>query len=147
MFRANVAALIRCGTKYVACRRADHNTWQCVQGGIELTDPSPLSAIIREIQEELGVKENDFVVVYQSKIWRRYYFTESVLKEKRFKDNVGQEQLWFLIDLPNFDSIHLENSEGEFSKVKLVELPLFLKSYAPWKHAPFYEFCQELGLA
>lgn len=73
MFRENVAALIKYQNKYIACCRADHSSWQNVQGGIEESDQSPLHAIIRETKEELGLNENDFKVVYKSMYWRRYF--------------------------------------------------------------------------
>ncbi len=146
MFRANVAALIRCQDKYIACYRMDHKSWQCVQGGIEPTDTSPSNALTRELEEELGVNKNDFKIINQSKFWRRYYFTQDILKNKRFKDNRGQEQLWFLIELHSFDRIHLEKSQGEFARVELFDLPSLLSSYSMWKQAPFYDFCRELGL-
>ncbi|MBX9839827.1 MAG: NUDIX domain-containing protein, partial [Silvanigrellaceae bacterium] len=122
MFRQNVAALIKFKDKYVACFRSDHSTWQNVQGGIEDSDKSPLKAIIRETKEELGLEENAFKIIYQSKYWRRYFFPKEILKKERFKGNIGQEQLWFLIELKNFNSIHLEKSVGEFQKVDLFEI-------------------------
>ena len=145
-FRANVAALIRYQDKYIACCRSDYSSWQCVQGGIEPTDISPLHAIKRELQEELGVTPNDYKIIYQSKFWRRYYFTKSILAKKRFKDNIGQEQLWFLVELTDLKSIQLEKSEGEFDRTELFDLPKLLELYSSWKKSPFYDFCRELGL-
>ena len=95
MFRANVAALIRYENKYVACGRSDFKTWQCVQGGIEEVDLSPIDAIKRELMEELGLEENSYRILFQSRFWRRYYFTQEILAKNRFQHNLGQEQLWF----------------------------------------------------
>ncbi|APJ04835.1 NUDIX domain-containing protein [Silvanigrella aquatica] len=146
MFRENVAALIKCQDKYLACFRSDHRTWQNVQGGIEKTDQSPTHAIIRETKEELGVQEKDFKILYQSKFWRRYFFPKEILKRDRFKGNIGQEQLWFLIELNNINSVHLEKSVGEFQKVDLFTIDKFLLTYSEWKRAAFYDFCRELNL-
>lgn len=146
MFRANVAALVQCQEKYIACYRADHSSWQSVQGGIEESDSSPEAAIIREVQEELGVLPEDFKIIKRSKFWRRYYFTKKILNSSRFKENIGQEQLWFLIQLNNFKSVNLENSHGEFSKVELFDLETLLLSYSSWKYAPLFDFCREIGL-
>jgi len=146
MFRQNVAALIKFKDKYVACFRSDHSTWQNVQGGIEDSDKSPLKAIIRETKEELGLEENDFKIIYQSKYWRRYFFPKEILKKERFKGNIGQEQLWFLIELKNFNSINLEKSVGEFQKVDHFEIERFLETYSKLKKPGFYDFCRELGV-
>lgn len=146
MFRINVAALIRCRGQFVGCGRSDYHTWQCVQGGMELTDISPRHAIERELQEELGLSPNDYHIVYQSRFWRRYYFTKKILAKQRFKNNIGQEQLWFLVDLPDFESIQLEKTCKEFDKIKLLSLPQLLNVYSIWKRASFYDFCREMSL-
>jgi putative (di)nucleoside polyphosphate hydrolase len=145
-FRPNVAALIRHKNKFVACCRTDFTTWQCVQGGIEDIDLSPTHAIERELHEELGIDKKHYEIIYQSKFWRRYYFTQEILAKQRFKDNIGQEQLWFLIELQDLKNIRLENSTGEFSRIELVELHELLNSYSKWKKPPFYDFCRELNL-
>ena len=146
MFRENVAALIKYQDKYLACFRSDHSTWQNVQGGVEKSDKSHSDAIIRETKEELGVKESDFKIIYKSMYWRRYFFPKEILKKERFKGNIGQEQLWFLIELKSFDSIKLEKSLGEFQKVDLFSIEKFISEYSKWKRPAFYDFCRELGL-
>lgn len=146
MFRKNVAALIICEGKYLGCYRADHHTWQCVQGGMETIDNTPQHAIIREIKEELGVQESDFKVTYQSKFWRRYYFTKDILKQTTRGNHIGQDQLWFLAELNSINSICLEKSHCEFSKVELFDIDFLLKQYSHWKRAPFYDFCREANL-
>jgi putative (di)nucleoside polyphosphate hydrolase len=146
MFRENVAALIRYKNKYLGCFRSDHRTWQNVQGGIEKSDKNPLDAIIRETKEELGVTEKDFKIIYQSIYWRRYFFPKEILKKQRFKGNIGQEQLWFLIELKDYNSIKLEKSAGEFSKVDLFTIQDLMNFYSIWKKPSFYDFCRELDL-
>ncbi|RDB36672.1 NUDIX domain-containing protein [Spirobacillus cienkowskii] len=146
MFRENVAALIRYKNRYLGCFRSDHRTWQNVQGGIEKTDKNPMDAIIRETKEELGVTEKDFKIIYQSIYWRRYFFPKEILKKNRFKGNIGQEQLWFLIELQDFNAIKLEKSAGEFSKVDLFAIQDLINFYSSWKKSSFYDFCRELDL-
>lgn len=146
MFRKNVAALIKCHDKYLACFRSDHNKWQNVQGGIENSDHSPIAAIIRETKEELGIEEKDFKIIYRSKFWRRYFFPKHILKKARFEGNIGQEQLWFLIEIKDIKCIHLEKSVGEFQKVDLFTIEQFLSNYSEWKKPSFYDFCREIGI-
>lgn len=146
MFRENVAALIKYQDKYLGCFRSDHRSWQNVQGGIEKSDKSPQNAIIRETKEELGLNESDFKIIYKSIYWRRYFFPKEILKKDRFKGNVGQEQLWFLIELIRFDSINLEKSLGEFQKVDLFTIEKLIDVYSKWKLPSFYDFCREINI-
>lgn len=145
-FRANVAALIRYKDKYVGCCRSDYNTWQCVQGGIEPTDASPAAAIERELYEELGIHLNEFKIIHQSSFWRRYFFTKEILARKRFEKNIGQEQMWFLVEITDFNCIQLELAQGEFDCASLFDIQELLNSYSQWKKPPFYDFCRELGI-
>lgn len=146
MFRKNVAALIKCNDKYLGCFRSDHSKWQNVQGGIEQSDGSPTEAIIRELKEELGISEKDFKIIYKSKFWRRYFFPKKILKKPRFAGNIGQEQMWFLIEIQNMNCIRLENSVGEFQKVNLFTINKLLAAYSEWKKPAFYDFCREINL-
>jgi putative (di)nucleoside polyphosphate hydrolase len=145
-FRPNVAALIRTQDKFIACCRADYSSWQCVQGGIESTDVSPIAAIQRELDEELGLKLGEYKIISQSKFWRRYYFTKEILAKNRFADNVGQEQMWFLVELTEKHSFQLDGAHGEFSHVEICSLQQLIQQYSQWKRPPFYDFCRELGL-
>lgn len=146
MFRKNVAAVIKCDNQFLGCYRSDHKTWQCVQGGIEPTDLSIAHAITREIQEELGLDSAYFSIQYQSKFWRRYHFTEQILKNNSRGNHIGQDQLWFLVELEDISKIRLEQSHGEFSKVQLFEIEFLMQQYSYWKRAAFYDFCREIGL-
>jgi 8-oxo-dGTP pyrophosphatase MutT (NUDIX family) len=153
MYRKNVAALIRCQGQYVACFRSDYASWQSVQGGVEPFDASLEDALGRELNEELGISPQNFKILYQSKSWRRYLFpSDAGQRQKREASDpskahyIGQEQLWFLIEIPDISCIHLEKSLGEFSRVELFSIEHFLSVYSPWKQDIFHDFCHEIGL-
>ncbi len=146
VFRKNVAVLLKCENQYVACYRQKHNVWQCVQGGVEQFDEDLSAAIHREICEELGMEQNNFQIISQSKYWRRYYFTPEILKENRFKDNIGQEQMWFLGEVYQFSKVDLKRSQGEFQEAKLMTIEELISNYSQWKKMTFIDFCREIGL-
>jgi len=153
VYRKNVAALIRCQGQYVACFRSDYGSWQSVQGGVEPHDLSLEDALTRELNEELGILPTDFKILYRSKFWRRYLFlSDTPLKQQRkLRDpskssRVGQEQLWFLIEIPDISCVHIENSMGEFARVDLFSITQFLSVYSQWKRAAFYDFCREIDI-
>ena len=146
-FRANVAALIRVGDKYLRCERSQpQGVWQTVQGGVESHDKDVRAALLRELSEELGVAPDLVTVVAQSRCWRRYYFPAEVLRAHPERTNIGQEQMWFLVELPTLGSVDLARSEGEFSKVELVELEVLLAHFVSWKLPIVKDFCYEMGL-
>lgn len=143
-FRHNVGALIRYENSYLACCRKDYHTWQSVQGGIENFDISPMNALIRELNEELGLKACDFKIIYQSKYWRRYFFTKKIHRNDTI--NFGQDQLWFLVEL--FDKKILQSHfwHHEFEQIEFVSLNEFLQRYAVWKKLTIVDFCREINL-
>lgn len=143
-FRHNVGALIRHNNAYLSCCRKDHHTWQSVQGGIESFDSSPKGALIREIDEELGIKKNEFEIVFQSQYWRRYLFTKKILQKN--KNNFGQDQLWFLVELFDKKILHSDQWRHEFAHIEFVSLEEFLNRYAAWKKATVFDFCREINL-
>lgn len=146
-FRPNVAALVRVGNKYLRCLRSKPvGVWQTVQGGIESTDASVRHALLRELNEELGVDPSLVTIVSQSRAWRRYVFPPEVRNSHPERQNLGQEQLWFLVELPSLESIDLGKSAGEFIKTELVELETLVEQFVAWKLPVVKDFCYEMGL-
>ena len=62
------------------------------------------------------------------------------------RNNIGQEQMWFLVELSDLSCIDLGRSEGEFSRVELVELEQLLANIVAWKLPVMKDFCYEMGL-
>ena len=146
-WRANVAALVRVGNRFLRCERSQpRGVWQTVQGGIEHTDESAQHALLRELEEELGVAAESVRVVAQSTCWRRYSFPPEVLRAYSKRCNIGQEQMWFLVELNHLSAIDLSRSEGEFFQVELVELEHLLANIVAWKLPVVKDFCYEMGL-
>ena len=146
-FRANVAALIRIGDHYLRCQRSDHHgVWQTVQGGIEEIDANPVEALLRELEEELGVNAEVVTIVAQSRCWRRYFFPDEILAKHPERTNIGQEQMWFLVELPDLSQVQLSRSEGEFCSTELVSLETLMANIVSWKLPVMKDFCYEMGL-
>jgi putative (di)nucleoside polyphosphate hydrolase len=146
-FRPNVAALIRIGDKYLRCLRAQpQGVWQTVQGGIEADDESVRHALLREMNEELGVDPALVRILGQSKYWRRYLFPPEVRQAHPDRLNIGQEQLWFLAELPSLECIDLKKSAGEFERAELTDLTTLVQQFVGWKLPVVKDFCYEMGL-
>ena len=71
-YRPNVAIIIvnKAG-KILWCRRKDGYGWQFPQGGLD-KDESPIDAIYRETQEEVGLEKEDIRIIKESEEWFDY---------------------------------------------------------------------------
>jgi hypothetical protein len=85
-------------------------------------------------------------IVSQSKAWRRYIFPPEFRHSHPERHNLGQEQLWFLVELPSMESIDLGKSAGEFVKAELVDLETLVQQFVAWKLPVVKDFCYEMGL-
>lgn len=139
-YRSNVAALLQCDGKFVACLRTKFPGWQCVQGGIDDEDLSAEHALLREFTEELGIPKSEVKILERSAYWRRYDFISNPIPYH------GQEQLWFFAKIESMDVIDLSRACDEFSEVKLMTIGELVENYVAWKKHPFVDFCRELNL-
>ena len=146
-YRANVAALLRVGDgdMFVACERSSGEGWQTVQGGVEPGDATMEDALLREVNEELGIALPDLRIEVRSPVWRRYRFPPNMLARAHNRHQ-GQEQLWFVARIASLDCIRLDKSGGEFRAVKSVSAAELVQLYVHWKRAVVADFCRELGL-
>ena len=144
LFRPNVAALIKVGPQYLGCIRTDLSGIQCMQGGIEKGE-FPEDALHRELFEELGLLKGTYSIEHASKIWRRYRWPSGI-KFREGPQHLGQEQKWYLIEVPEFSSIDLQRSQGEFCDLKLLTVSDLIQNIVSWKKPILSDFCFELGL-
>lgn len=140
-YRINVAALVKCGAGFLLFRRADGLGWQSVQGGVEVSDQSMEQALLREMNEELGVCADDVLILRRSKCWRRYRFAHDV--PHRGDIHVGQEQLWFLVSLNSPSLLNLAESCGEFSAVTTVSREEIVSRFVEFKRAVVQDVLRE----
>ena len=106
-YRPNVAIIILNKEGQILwCKRKDGNGWQFPQGGLDKGE-SPLEAVYRETQEEVGLERNDLRIIKETKEWFNYKVPEERLpKYFRFENSkfIGQTQKWFLAEILCEDS-------------------------------------------
>lgn len=98
-YRANVGIILlnlNC-TKVFWGRRIRQKSWQFPQGGLNLGD-NALSAMYRELYEEIGLRPQDIEVLSVTKGWFKYRLPSTLLRNKD-PLYVGQKQKWFLLRL------------------------------------------------
>ena len=106
-YRPNVAIIILNKEGQILwCKRKDGNGWQFPQGGLDKGE-SPLEAVYRETQEEVGLERNDLRIIKETTEWFNYKVPEERLpKYFRFENSkfIGQTQKWFLAEILCEDS-------------------------------------------
>ena len=96
-FRANVGiVLANARGEVLWARRVGQDAWQFPQGGIQEGE-SPRQALFRELQEEVGLTENDVEVIASTRGWLRYRLPQRLLRRDSKPLCIGQKQKWFLL--------------------------------------------------
>jgi putative (di)nucleoside polyphosphate hydrolase len=102
-YRANVGIILLHPKqqKVLWARRIRQKSWQFPQGGLNEGD-SALSALYRELWEEVGLRPTDVEIIAATKSWFKYRLPE-VLLRKMESTYIGQKQKWFLLRLRGHD--------------------------------------------
>jgi putative (di)nucleoside polyphosphate hydrolase len=115
-FRPNVAIVI-CNDKQELffAKRKGQNAWQFPQGGIESSE-SPIQAMYRELEEEVGILPEHVEVIGCTKAWLRYRLPKRFLRKDSMPLCIGQKQIWYLLKF---------TAEESFVKLDLSDKPEF----------------------
>ena len=117
-YRPNVAAILeRSDGKIFVGERLDvPGAWQFPQGGIDEGETDE-EALVREIEEEIGLKPDDYEVV-ESRGGYRYKFPDGVVKWRIYR---GQQQIYFRCALKGDESsIRLDAHHQEFGDYRWI---------------------------
>jgi len=102
-FRHNVGIILanKAGRVFWA-KRVGRDAWQFPQGGIQLNE-SPEQTLFRELKEEIGLNENDVVILGRTRRWLWYRLPPRMVR-KTEPICIGQKQLWYLLQLEKEES-------------------------------------------
>ena len=132
----------------IAQRNEGRNGWQFPQGGMHQGE-SPLEAMYRELNEEVGLRPYQVSVIAQTPRWLRYRLPTGRIP--REISAIGQKQRWFLLRLRSPDhAIDLRQSEEdtEFARWKWVDFwaPLqHTRHFVRFKHHVYREALEHLS--
>ena len=98
-FRPNVGIILSNAERRLFLgRRVGQNAWQFPQGGIKAWE-SPLEAMFRELEEEVGLQPHQVTVLGSTKGWLRYRLPKRFIRRHCNPLCIGQKQRWFLLRL------------------------------------------------
>lgn len=133
-FRANVAIIIFNDQQEVFWgRRIKQNSWQFPQGGVNVGE-TPIEAMYRELQEEVGLMAYDVDLIGSTQTWLRYRLPKSKIR-RNFPLCIGQKQKWFLIKIKSPDyKVNLNyNLKPEFDHWRWVNYWYPINNVVPFK--------------
>lgn len=98
-FRPNVGIIVANPAGEVLwAKRVRQQAWQFPQGGIQHGE-TPEQAMIRELEEELGLSAQDVQLVGCTSGWLSYRLPHRFVRRGRGRTCIGQRQKWFLLRL------------------------------------------------
>ncbi len=112
-YRANVGIILlnNNASRVFWARRIRQKAWQFPQGGLNMGDQA-LSALYRELYEEVGLYPQDVEVLAATKGWFKYRLPPAMIRSKT-PHYVGQKQKWFLLKLLSHeDKINLHATDS-----------------------------------
>jgi putative (di)nucleoside polyphosphate hydrolase len=78
-------------------RRIGQNAWQFPQGGMN-SDETPLEAMYRELEEEVGLGASQVTVLGSTQGWLRYRLPRRFIRRRCCGPTcIGQKQVWFML--------------------------------------------------
>ncbi len=116
-YRANVAIVLTNNRQHVFwAGRANRRGWQFPQGGIRAGE-SPLQAMYRELEEEIGLRADQVDVIGHTDDWLHYRLPRRYQRSGAHPVCVGQKQRWYLLRLTGEEEFRFDTSDSpEFDR-------------------------------
>ena len=130
------------GQVLVGARKdVDSDNWQMPQGGIDEGE-EPREAAFREMEEEIGTRNAEFVSEYDEWI---YYKLPPKLAQKVWQGKYqGQKQRWFAFRFSGSDNeININTKNPEFKKWRWAELEEIPDQTIEFKRLAYEKICAE----
>jgi putative (di)nucleoside polyphosphate hydrolase len=127
-------------------KRVNEHAWQFPQGGIKRGE-TPVVAMYRELQEEVGLEPAHVRVLGRTRDWLRYDVPERWLRRDWRGNYRGQKQIWFLLRLVGRDTdVSLRAGEKpEFDAWRWNEYWIPLDSVIEFKREVYARALEELA--
>jgi len=146
-YRANVGIILANEEgKLLLGGRVGNRGWQFPQGGMQAGE-SPEQAMYRELQEEVGLYENDVRVLGATEDWLRYRLPDRYVRRNSLPVCIGQKQRWFVLRmLGDDDRVRLDAADTpEFDRWRWVDFWRPVNEVIYFKRRVYARALYELG--
>lgn len=146
LYRSGIGIMIISHEKKIFVgKRIDNNSdaWQMPQGGIDSGEDEDV-AMLRELREETGIKENEIKILQKSSEY--YYYNLPYKLQKKFWGGkyLGQKQRWYVAEfLGDAANINLKTEHPEFSDWKWISKEEIISAIVPFKRKLYREVIEE----
>lgn len=147
-YRSNVGIILANRNGQVLwARRVGQDAWQFPQGGIH-DEETPTQAVLRELQEEIGLTQENVEIMACTRGWLRYKLPRRLLRQNS-TSFVGQKQKWFLLKMLATDQAVCVDrcSVPEFDSWRWVSYWYPLGQVVPFKKDVYRRAMKELAPA
>jgi len=146
-YRPNVG-IVLCNKKNEVFwgKRVREDAWQFPQGGIKAGE-SPVDAMYRELDEEVGLERHHVQIIGRTKDWLRYDVPKNYVRRDTRDIYKGQKQIWFLLRLVGLDTdVSLRKSpQPEFDAWRWHQFFVPLEGVIEFKRDVYRRALSELG--
>jgi putative (di)nucleoside polyphosphate hydrolase len=146
-YRPNVG-IVLCNKKNEVFwgKRVREDAWQFPQGGIKAGE-SPVDAMYRELDEEVGLEAHHVQIIGRTKGWLRYDVPKNYVRRDTRDIYKGQKQIWFLLRLVGLDTdVSLRKSpQPEFDAWRWHRFFVPLEGVIEFKRDVYRRALSELG--
>jgi putative (di)nucleoside polyphosphate hydrolase len=146
-FRPNVGIILTNNERRLFWgRRVGQNAWQFPQGGIK-SDETPLEAMFRELEEEVGLLSHQVTVLGCTRRWLRYRLPKRFIRRHCGPICIGQKQVWFMLRVDcGEDAFCLDKSpKPEFDAWRWVLYWQPLREVVYFKRQVYHQALEELA--
>ena len=145
-YRANVGIIVsNAEGRLLWARRVGQEAWQFPQGGIKRHE-SPQQALFRELWEEVGLTEQEVVILGQTRKWLCYQLPQGLVRHNLKPICIGQKQMWYLLQLKgDCAQVKLDTCcKPEFDRWRWVDYWLPLQEVVSFKREVYKKALEEL---
>jgi putative (di)nucleoside polyphosphate hydrolase len=119
--------------------------WQMPQGGIDAGE-DPLTAALRELEEEISVTPDKVSLLAESAEWLTYDLPEALVGKVWKGKYRGQRQKWFAFRFEGTDAdINLATAHPEFNEWRWSEMQALPDLIVPFKRTLYQQLVAEFG--